>query len=110
MSSNKNDITVVESERDDESQSSEFNFAITVQLHKNHTKTFDQHVHSSNISEKIAKFEQQAKPPVHITNKPPRQQKPPTKRMALGVYLHVHPVADNLKNCHYHFTKNLHFA
>ena len=94
MSSNKNDITVVESESDDESHSSEFNFAVAVQLRKNLTETFDKHVHSSNISEKIAKFEQQAKPPVHVTNKPPRQQKPPTKSTALGVYLRVRPVAD----------------
>lgn len=114
-----NDITVVieesspEDNNDEDSQSSEeFNFAVALALRKNLTETFDKHVHSSSVSDKIARFEtrnhQNGKPPpvaaatasalsssvTTIQNLPPRPVRPPaTQATPLAVYLRVRPLS-----------------
>jgi hypothetical protein len=94
-SNNDVDITVVESESDDDSQSSEeFNFAVALQLRKNLSSTFEQHIHSSNVSDKIARFEQQSN---NSDKLPPRPAVavavPAVKSTPLGVYLRVRPIS-----------------
>jgi hypothetical protein len=67
--------------------SEEFNFCHALALRKNLTETFDKHVHASNVSDKIARFEKESKKSSKL---PPRPVKSRPNNM--GVYLRVRPL------------------